>query len=77
MMRTQASVINPVGLTTFAEVFNQTSDHELHRIHGNQPRSGDSAGTVRSRIRVFRVIGGWERTACGSQLTPELPGNRR
>ncbi|ADE54390.1 hypothetical protein Caka_1371 [Coraliomargarita akajimensis DSM 45221] len=30
MMRTQASVINPVGLTTFTEPFNQTGDHRLH-----------------------------------------------
>ncbi|ADE54724.1 hypothetical protein Caka_1705 [Coraliomargarita akajimensis DSM 45221] len=74
MMRTQASVINPIGLTTFAELFNQTSDHGLHRIHGNQPRSEDAAYTVRSRIRVFRVIGGLQRTACGNQLITELPG---
>ncbi|ADE55834.1 hypothetical protein Caka_2821 [Coraliomargarita akajimensis DSM 45221] len=70
MMRTQASVINPVGLTTFAEPFNQTSDH---RLHGNQPRSEDSAGIDRSRIRAFRVIRGLKRTACGGQLVPELP----
>ncbi|ADE54302.1 hypothetical protein Caka_1282 [Coraliomargarita akajimensis DSM 45221] len=74
MMRTQASVINPVGLTTFTEPFNQTSDHRLHGIHGNRPRSEDSACTDRSRIRVFRVICGWKRIACGGQLIPELPG---
>ncbi|ADE55580.1 hypothetical protein Caka_2564 [Coraliomargarita akajimensis DSM 45221] len=31
MMHTQASVINPVGLTTFTEPFNQTSDHRIPR----------------------------------------------
>jgi len=66
--------MNPVGLSTFAELFDQTSDHGLHRVHGNQPRSEDSAGIDRSRIRVFRVICGWKRTACGSQLIPALPG---